>query len=344
MGKGGGNGGGKGKGKGDGSGGGMGRSRDADPSAKVWRPGDKDNDKGMGHEEVNAYDLFEEEPLPDVTGHSFNYAKSSTYDVLKEAVATQIAQMRELLRNHEAKEKEREWKRGLADGELDDARLVEAACGDQNVFRRRADSKNPALLASKPKRILIACDLSKSMLVLDRVDDRLRRLQEALVFIFESLSGFSQKYDFMISGYSSGGYDHVFVPWGRPPRTSMQRLSVLEKMVQHTHSCPPGDGTLSATEWAIQEVRKREADEYFVFIISDAELQRYSIAPEEWNKLLMVDPLVNAYAIIISMSSNETQMFLDGIDAGHGFACEQQNELAGIFKKVFSETLTKEAA
>ena len=39
----------------------------------------------------------------------------------------------------------------------------------------------------------------------------------------------------------SGGYDHVFVPWGRPPRTSSQRLAVLEKMVQHTHSCPPGD-------------------------------------------------------------------------------------------------------
>merc|ERR1719491_957397 len=127
----------------------------------------------------------------------------------------------------------------------------------------------------------------------------------------------------MISGYSSAGYDRVYVPWGRPPRTATQRLQVLEKMTGDARSNPPGDGTLAATAWAVKEVRKREGDEYFCFIISDAELQRHAIEPEEWNKLLMADPQVNAYAIIISMSSSETRMFLDGIDKGHGFACEQ---------------------
>jgi len=250
--------------------------------------------------------------------------------------------MRELLRNHEAKEREREWKRGLPDGELDDLRLVEAACGDQNVFRRRQDSKNAALLASKPKRILIACDLSPSMAVLDKVDDRLRRMQEALVFIFESFTGFSQKYDYMITGFSAAGFDRVFVPWARPPPTPTQRLAILDTMVKQARQGVPGDGTLAGTEWAIKEVRKADGDEYFVFIISDAELTRYDIAPEEWNKLLMADPQVNAYAIIISMSSSETRSFLEGIDQGHGFACQQRDELAGIFKKVFSETLTKD--
>merc|ERR1719401_561414 len=115
--------------------------------------------------------MFDEDAMADVTQKRLNYGDTSSYEVLRKAVAPQVAQMRELLKNHEAKEKEREWKRGLPDGELDDMRLVEAACGDQNVFRRRTDSQNAALLASKPKRLLIACDLSPSMHVLDRIDD-----------------------------------------------------------------------------------------------------------------------------------------------------------------------------
>jgi len=230
----------------------------------------------------------------------------------------------------------------LADGELDDTRLVEAACGDQNVFRRRIDSNNPALLASKPKRLLIACDLSPSMAVYDRIDDRLRRLQEAIVFVFESFAGFTQKYEYMITGYSAAGFDYVFVPWAKPPHSPGQRLAVLERMASHARGAPSGDGTLSATEWAVKEVCKREGDEYFVFLISDAELERHCISPMEWNKLLMADAKVNAFAIIISMSTSETRAFLDGIDAGHGFACEQRDELAGIFKRVFSQTLTKQ--
>uniref|UniRef100_A0A7S4QLC2 VWFA domain-containing protein n=1 Tax=Alexandrium monilatum TaxID=311494 RepID=A0A7S4QLC2_9DINO len=311
---------------------------------KVWRPGDADEELGKGHEktELELYDLFEDEAIPDTSAQKLNYQESTTYDLLRRAVAAQVAQMREMLKNHEAKEKEREWKRGLPDGELDDMRLVEAACGDQNVFRRRQDSKNAALLASKPKRILIACDLSPSMSVLDRIDDRLRRLQEALVFIFESFTGFMQKYDYQITGYSAAGYDYVFVPWTKPPRSTSQRLAVLERMVSHARHAPSGDGTLSATEWAVKEVRKREGDEYFVFVISDCELNRHDISPPEWNKLLMADPQVNAYAIIISMSSAETKMFLDGIDKGHGFACQERDELAGIFKKVFQETLDKD--
>lgn len=160
--------------------------------------------------------------------------------------------------------------------------------------------------------------------------------------MFESFTGFAQKYDYMISGFSAAGFDYVFVPWARPPRTPLQRLAVLEHMTRLARTGPTGDGTLSATEWAIKEVRKREGDEYFVFVISDALLTQYDISPQEWNKLLKADPQVNAYAVIISMSSSNTRMFLDGIETGHGLACEQRDELAGIFKKVFSETLTKE--
>ena len=42
-----------------------------------------------------------------------------------------------------------------------------------------------------------------------------------------------------------------------------------------------GDNTLEATEWAIEDIAKHEADERFVFVVSDANLARYGITPQE---------------------------------------------------------------
>lgn len=104
--------------------------KEFDPTAKVLREAEKNKIS----QELNVYDLFEEEPLPDMSAPRLNYAEESTYDTLKKAVAAQVAQMREMLRNHEAKEREREWKRGLPDGELDDMRLVEAHAATRTCF------------------------------------------------------------------------------------------------------------------------------------------------------------------------------------------------------------------
>ena len=51
-------------------------------------------------------------------------------------------------------------------------------------------------------------------------------------------------------------------------------------MVAHSQFCMSGDHTLSATRRAIAEVVKEEADEHFVFVVSDANLERYGINPE----------------------------------------------------------------
>jgi hypothetical protein len=40
-----------------------------------------------------------------------------------------------------------------------------------------------------------------------------------------------------------------------------------------------GDYTLTATELAIRELEKEEADEHFVIVVSDANLRRYGISP-----------------------------------------------------------------
>lgn len=65
-----------------------------------------------------------------------------------------------------------------------------------------------------------------------------------------------------------------------------------------------GDNTLSATSHAIKEVAEHEADDYFVFVVSDANTGRYDITPEALNKAMTVNPRVNSYAIFIAEKVN----------------------------------------
>lgn len=58
-------------------------------------------------------------------------------------------------------------------------------------------------------------------------------------------------------------------------------------MAAHAQYCHKGDHTLEATDLAIKDVVKVPADEYFVFVVSDADLARYGITAAAWNKILM---------------------------------------------------------
>jgi len=53
-------------------------------------------------------------------------------------------------------------------------------------------------------------------------------------------------------------------------------------METHTQFCHSGDQTFEATRRAIDAVARREADERFVFVISDADLARYRLDPKDW--------------------------------------------------------------
>ena len=65
------------------------------------------------------------------------------------------------------------------------------------------------------------------------------------------------------------------VEFGSPPRTQQDRLQIIEMMLWNASFCESGDHTLAAATHAIQQVTKAEADEYFVFVLSDANLGGY---------------------------------------------------------------------
>lgn len=81
--------------------------------------------------------------------------------------------------------------------------------------------------------------------------------------------------------------------------------------MMHAHSqfCWSGDNTLEATKYAIESLAKEETDESIVIILSDANLERYSISAKELTKTLILhEPKVQAYVIFIGSLNNEAEL------------------------------------
>lgn len=78
-------------------------------------------------------------------------------------------------------------------------------------------------------------------------------------------------------------------------------------MHAHSQFCMSGDYTLEATEASIKELVREEADEHFVIVLSDANLERYGICPEHFAQVLTSDPQVNAFAIFIGSLGDQAE-------------------------------------
>jgi len=72
-------------------------------------------------------------------------------------------------------------------GELDEARLVDGAAGDQLIYRRRGERPpDPGAPHMKPKRLRFVLDVSGSMYRFNSEDRRLERCCQMAVMLMES--------------------------------------------------------------------------------------------------------------------------------------------------------------
>ena len=149
---------------------------------------------------------------------------------------------------------------------------------------------------ARPKRLRFVLDVSGSMYRFNSEDRRLERCCQMAVMLMESLAGFEHKYSWSLVGHSGDGPAVQLVDYGAPPANRHERLKVLQRMWAHAQFCMSGDHTLEAAELAVADVTAKEADDYFVFLLSDANLRRYGIAPEALGEVLVADPRVNAFA------------------------------------------------
>ena len=73
----------------------------------------------------------------------------------------------------------------------------------------------------------------------------------------------------------------------------------VQALHAHSQFCLSGDNTLEATKHAVETIVKQQADERFVVVLSDANLERYGIPPRKLAEILTMNDDVNAYVIFI---------------------------------------------
>lgn len=267
---------------------------------------------------------------------------SSRYDTMLAEMKPEIRQLRAVLEAAAAKGKERAWLKQKTTGELDDARLVDGLVGEKNVYKARGKQKPlDGSPQQKPKRMRFVVDVSGSMARFNGTDRRLERLLQCTLMIMESLRGFEHKFVYSIVGHSGDSPEIDFVDYGKPPTNKKERLAILDKMTAHAAHCASGDYTVKATELAVRNVTKDDADEYFVFVFSDANLGRYGIKPSSIKDELVRDRRVGAYILFIASAGDDAQKIKTELPLGKAYVCLDTASLPTTFKQVFASSATQ---
>jgi hypothetical protein len=120
---------------------------------------------------------------------------------------------------------------------------------------------------------------------------------------------------------------------------------------------------LEATKDAIETIGKEEADEHFVIVLSDANLDRYGIRPKHFAEILTSNEDVHAYVLFIGSLGNQANVlvycyfhikFERGVShsicdypcrivkqmpAGRAFMCMDTKNLPQILQQIFTSTM-----
>ncbi|RVE58198.1 hypothetical protein OJAV_G00206850 [Oryzias javanicus] len=269
---------------------------------------------------------------------------ASTYERFSTAVRRQVQALRIILDSLQAKGKERQWLKNQALGELDDTKIIDGLTGEKAIYKRRGE-QDPELGSpqQKPKRLRVLADVSGSMYRFNGVDGRLERSMEAVCMVMEALENYEHKFKYDIVGHSGDGFDIPLTSTNKVPKNNKERLKVLKTMHAHAQFCMSGDYTLEAAEASIKELAREEADEHFVVVLSDANLERYGIQPERFARVLTSDPQVNAFAIFIGSLGDQAERLQRTLPAGRSFVAMDTKQIPQILQQIFTSTMLSSA-
>lgn len=269
---------------------------------------------------------------------------ATTYERFSSAVRRQVQSLRIILDTLQAKGKERQWLKNQALGDLDDAKIIDGLTGEKAIYKRRGElDPEPGTPQQKPKRLRVLADVSGSMYRFNGVDGRLERSMEAVCMVMEALESYEHKFKYDIMGHSGDGYDIELVRADKVPKNNKERLKVLRTMHAHSQFCMSGDYTLEGTDASIKELAREEADEHFVVVLSDANLERYGIRPERFAQVLTSDPEVNAFAIFIGSLGDQAERLQKTLPAGRSFVAMDTKQIPQILQQIFTSTMLSSA-
>ncbi|XP_008476364.3 von Willebrand factor A domain-containing protein 8 [Diaphorina citri] len=259
-------------------------------------------------------------------------------------VQNQVQALRIILSSLQAKSHERQWARNQTSGDLDDSRLIEGITGERAIYKKRSDQEpeigSPQI---KRKRLRLVVDVSGSMYRFNGYDGRLDRELEAVIMVLEAFQDFDQRIRLDIIGHSGETHSIPFVTSIKNlPRDNKQRLEVIKTMHAHAQFCASGDYTLESIRASIQDLTTECAqhDDSILIVLSDANLDRYGIAPREMGEALNAEAAsVRAYAIFIGSLGDQAKRLTQELPAGRGFVCMDLTEIPQILQQIFSASL-----
>jgi hypothetical protein len=274
--------------------------------------------------------------------------EASAYADMSDRIRADVQRLRVVLESLPSTQKERTWVRHRTQGELDDSKLVEGILGEPAIYKERQqpDATNPWNQESnpKPKRVKLVFDCSGSMYRFNSYDGRLTRSLETALMIIETLASptLSSKFVYDIQAHSGDSACIPFIEAGKPPKDELERLKVLEGMVAHSQYCWSGDNTVLALETAVKQLgeeaktKKEEADEYFVILVSDANLARYGIPTSAVAKALNSNPEVQAAVIFVGSLGVEAQRIVKDLPVGKAFVAMETTQVPRIMGALFA--------
>eukprot|EP00057_Strongylocentrotus_purpuratus_P027672 XP_011682146.1 PREDICTED: von Willebrand factor A domain-containing protein 8 [Strongylocentrotus purpuratus] len=267
---------------------------------------------------------------------------AETYERFSDGVKRQVTSLRVILDSLQAKSKERQWIKHQTSGDLDEVKLIEGLTGEKAIYKRRGE-QDPEMGSPQehPKRLKLVVDVSGSMYRFNGHDGRLDRTLQAICMAMEAFEGYEEKFAYDIVGHSGETCDEIFLKSDKVPKNNNERLKVLRNLHAHAQFCLSGDNTVEAAKTAIQDITKEEADEYFVIILSDANLDRYGISPKVLSRVMQQDEDVNAYAIFIGSIGDQAGRLVRNLPAGHGFVCMDTKTIPQIMQQIFTSTMLK---
>ncbi|KAI5695056.1 hypothetical protein M8J75_010206 [Diaphorina citri] len=268
---------------------------------------------------------------------------AKVYNEYSLPVQNQVQALRIILSSLQAKSHERQWTRNQTSGDLDDSRLIEGITGERAIYKKRSDQEpeigSPQM---KPKRLRLVVDVSGSMYRFNGYDGRLDRELEAVIMVLEAFQDFDQRIRLDIIGHSGETHSIPFVTSNNLPRDNKQRLEVIKTMHAHAQFCASGDYTLESIRASIQDLTTECAqhDDSILIVLSDANLDRYGIAPREMGEALNAEAAsVRAYAIFIGSLGDQAKRLTQELPAGRGFVCMDLTEIPQILQQIFSASL-----
>jgi hypothetical protein len=144
-------------------------------------------------------------------------------------------------------------------------------------------------------------------------------------------------------GHSGDGPEVPLVDYGRPPANRKERLKVLQRMHAHAQYCQSGDSTLAAVTVGQKRLLSQDADDHFLVLVSDANLRRYGIDPQDLGRALAADSRANAFAVFIASFEEDLAAITRRMPAGRAVVCRDIGALPHIFTSIFTSSIIRSA-